>query len=429
VAAALGVSRNHAHSLFSRARDQLEASVGVLLVGRLGRRDCAALDSLLGDWDGRLTALLRKRVGRHIDRCPVCSNRRRQELTPELLYSLAPGALLALAALRGVPALTGGGHLGGPLSGVRDAVLRLATDPGPHAVAYRAAVARSTRSFGMNGFPKPPHHGYLGTLQVAHLPVAVVSGTAIAATATVVVTAVVPHHRPAPAVPGAGPPGSGTVGAAPTTPGVAARTGTSASPTGPTGSPTASPAGTRGKRSAAASAPGSTGPAPTPTPTSTTTTTLPLTWTPSGGPGPTMTATTPPIGEPIGGPTAVASTSTPTVTAPVTITSSEPSTQPSSQPSSGPSDTATLSVSPTTVVLSTLLGGSLTLTDSGGPVSWSISEPATLLGSLTVSPSSGTLNAGGSVTVTITPVGLASLDTQLTVDPGDQVVTVLLGVG
>ena len=91
VAAVLGVSRNHAYTLFSRARDQLEASVAVLLVGRAGRRDCATLDSLLGDWDGRLTALLRKRVGRHIDRCDVCSDRRRRELTPSLLYSLTSG--------------------------------------------------------------------------------------------------------------------------------------------------------------------------------------------------------------------------------------------------------------------------------------------------------------------------------------------------
>jgi RNA polymerase sigma factor (sigma-70 family) len=414
VAAALGVSRNHAYSLFSRARDQLEASVGVLLVGRAGRRDCAALDSLLGDWDGRLTARLRKRVGRHIDRCLVCSDRRRQELTPELLYGLAPGALLAMAALRGVPALTGAGQLGGPLSGVRDAVLHLATDSAPHAVAYRSAVARSTHSFGLNGFPKPPHNGYLGAFQVPHLPVAMVGGTAIAATATVVVTAVVPHHRPAPAAPGAGPPGSATVGAAPTAPGGTARTGASASPTGPAGS-AATATGARGKRSSTASAPGS----PTPTPTLNSN----VTSTASGGPSATSTPTTAPIGTPGAAPTIAASTgapaATPTVPAPVTVASAGPS--------GGPS--AGVSVSPTTVVLSPLLGGTLTLTDSGGPVSWSISEPATLLGALTVSPSSGTLNAGGSVTVTITTVGLASLDTQLTVEPGDQVVTVLLGVG
>ena len=146
----LGVSRNHAHSLFSRARDQLEASVAVLLVGRSGRQDCAALDQLLHGWDGRLTAALRKRVGRHIDRCAVCSDRRRQELKPALLLSLAPGALLGLGAARdAIGSLAGVGGLGGlgglgqpvaPPTGLRADVLHLATDPGPHAAAYRAAV-------------------------------------------------------------------------------------------------------------------------------------------------------------------------------------------------------------------------------------------------------------------------------------------------
>jgi hypothetical protein len=86
-------------------------------------------------------------------------------------------------------------------------------------------------------------------------------------------------------------------------------------------------------------------------------------------------------------------------------------------------------VSPTTVLLSPLLGGSLTLTASGGPVSWSISEPASLLGKLIVAPASGTLSAGSSVTVAVTVSGLVSLDTQLTVQPGGQAVTVVLGLG
>src|SRR5882724_5016788 len=40
VATVLGVSRNHAHTLLSRARSQLEACLGVLLVGRAGREEC-----------------------------------------------------------------------------------------------------------------------------------------------------------------------------------------------------------------------------------------------------------------------------------------------------------------------------------------------------------------------------------------------------
>jgi len=79
-------------------------------------------------------------------------------------------------------------------------------------------------------------------------------------------------------------------------------------------------------------------------------------------------------------------------------------------------------------VLTPLLGSTLTLTAAGGPVNWSISEPASLLGELDVSPSSGTLSAGQSTQVTITVSGLASLDTQLTVSPGGHAVTVVLGL-
>jgi hypothetical protein len=86
-------------------------------------------------------------------------------------------------------------------------------------------------------------------------------------------------------------------------------------------------------------------------------------------------------------------------------------------------------MSPGSVVLSPLIGRSLTLTANGGPVSLSITEPASVLGSLAVSPSAGLLSAGQSVTITLTASQLDSFDTQLTVEPGDQPVTVLLALG
>ncbi|MGH3261761.1 MAG: hypothetical protein ACRDNS_07180 [Trebonia sp.] len=119
---------------------------------------------------------------------------------------------------------------------------------------------------------------------------------------------------------------------------------------------------------------------------------------------------------PASGGTGTSSASTPPTTAAVT--------SPANRARSG-----TLTVSPTTVLLSPLLGGTLTLRANGGPVSWSISEPASLLGELTVTPQSGNLSAGASVTVTISVSGLASLDTRLTVQPGGHAVTVLLGLG
>ena len=140
VASVLGISRNHAHALLSRARDQLETALGVLVVARAGRQDCPALDTLLKDWDGGLTVLLRQRVSRHIERCPVCSERRRREMVPAMFLGVVPIAALPLATAA-LPA------------GLRDQVLRVATGNSPAAAAHRAAGLR-TRS-GTTVSPSP----------------------------------------------------------------------------------------------------------------------------------------------------------------------------------------------------------------------------------------------------------------------------------
>src|SRR5579863_5166894 len=86
----LGVSRNHAHALVSRARSQLERSLGALLVARTGRDACGALDTLLTGWDGNMTVLIRKRVSRHIDQCETCGELKRRELSPALFAGALP---------------------------------------------------------------------------------------------------------------------------------------------------------------------------------------------------------------------------------------------------------------------------------------------------------------------------------------------------
>jgi RNA polymerase sigma factor (sigma-70 family) len=425
VANVLGVSRNHAHSLFSRARDQLEASVGVLLVGRTGRRDCVALDQLLGDWDGRLTARLRKRVGRHIDSCGVCSDRRRQQLAPAMLYSLTPGALLAITALRGAPALHGAGQLSGPLAGVRDAVMHLVG--GGAAGGHGAGL--STASFGLDGFPKPLHTGPLGFLPRPHLPLAAVSGTAVAATATVVVTAVVPHVRVLHDHHAVPPAASGALaaGAPPAAGGAPGQPGASAAPGAlPSGAASASVHGSQAAlEKQAARVPGATPGIPGITVA-------------TGGGQPAGRATADPADTPANDATDRATADTGSTGAGVSVAASTPPVAISVGAdvgvgtSAGQSTAAagTLSVSPTAVLLSGLLGSAtVTLTASDGPVSWSISPAASLLGSVTVSPSSGTLAAGASVTVTVTATTLLSLASTLTVEPGGQVVTVVLGLG
>ena len=130
IAAVLGVSRNHAHALLSRARDQMEISLGALLVARSGRDDCAALNTMLADWDGQLNVLMRKRINRHIENCPVCAERKKRELAPALLLGLAP--LAARGAARAAGA--------GPQAGQQQHPRR-GRPPGQRGAAHRAVRA------------------------------------------------------------------------------------------------------------------------------------------------------------------------------------------------------------------------------------------------------------------------------------------------
>jgi hypothetical protein len=97
-------------------------------------------------------------------------------------------------------------------------------------------------------------------------------------------------------------------------------------------------------------------------------------------------------------------------------------------------------VAPRTIVVSALSGASLTLTASGGPVSWSVTESPGLIGQLSVAPSSGRLLAGQSTTVSVNVSGGllgravprtgggVCVGCQLTVNPGGIVVSVVIEV-
>jgi len=189
VASMLGVSRNHAHALLSRGRDHLETALGALVVARAGRRDCPVLDTLLQDWNGRLTVLLRKRVNQHIERCLVCSERRRQEMVPAKFLGVAPIAALPLVTAA-LPA------------GLRDQVLRIVTGNSPAAVAHRAAVARTRYTFGHHGFPKPLHPIKTPWWHPRPVHVGAAAGTAAAVTFAVTMVATPPHHDARPAAGG-----------------------------------------------------------------------------------------------------------------------------------------------------------------------------------------------------------------------------------
>ena len=73
--------------------------------------------------------------------------------------------------------------------------------------------------------------------------------------------------------------------------------------------------------------------------------------------------------------------------------------------------------------------GKFTLTAKGGPVSaYSITAGSALAGRISVSPASGSLAAGASVTITVTSKSLVALDGKLTVNPGGRTITVVLTI-
>jgi len=90
-----------------------------------------------------------------------------------------------------------------------------------------------------------------------------------------------------------------------------------------------------------------------------------------------------------------------------------------------------LTVIPPKLVLVPGPGGTLAktlmITANGGPVTdYTISVPAGLPGTLTVSPSSGSLADGGSATITVTATSAVPFATALTLYPGGEVILVVV---
>ena len=380
IAAILGVSRNRAHALLSRAQHQLEASLGALLVARTGGYECDALSALLEDGDGQLTVPMRKRIDRHILRCQVCAERRYRELGPRLLLGFTP---LAASPLVAMP------------EDLRARVLQLANSGTPGAVAYRASVTRRTTPFRHAGFPKPidpPGRQWWPSRQrqaAAAAGVAIAGAVAAATLLTLALAGGSGHHegaalagRPSPAdsAGSGGSAGTGGHGGAGVGPGV--------------------PRSARPPRSGRA------------LPSVTVTVTL-------GRVPPTVGAAVGSASSSSRRPTATGSASRRASPAPSAKSATATA---NAKP---PPPQGTLTVLPKT--LAPLPGRSVTLilTASNGPVRWSITLSQSLIGVLGVEPSAGTLAAGATATVTVTPVNLLIAGGQLTLEPGGIIVTVL----
>jgi RNA polymerase sigma factor (sigma-70 family) len=94
LAIALGVPLGKAQAREARARDQLEKSLGALLITRTGREACPELDALLAGWDGQLTERTRDLVSRHTGTCTTCASRKFGAMRPAAVSGLQPPAEL-----------------------------------------------------------------------------------------------------------------------------------------------------------------------------------------------------------------------------------------------------------------------------------------------------------------------------------------------
>jgi RNA polymerase sigma factor (sigma-70 family) len=249
--------------------------------------------------------------------------------------------------------------------GLREQVLRLVSDPRPQAARYREHVAHQAEPFGRSGFPVPVAPLARLRPRGRTIAFATVAALLLVLVGGVAAAAMLRHGG---GTANAAAHGAATLGASP---GASA----SSSPAGPGKSPDVKHA----KAAASApppAAPGSATPAsPTAAPKPTTTTSKP---TPTKSPTPSPTPPPPP---------------------------------------------GTLSESPATIRIPDLdSSATFTLTANGGPVSFTITGPT----GLNISPASGDLTSGETVTVTVTAVGNGPPDfvNDLTVDPGGLTVQV-----
>ena len=286
LAAVIGVPRNQAHALASRARGEVEKAVGALFVARTGRRACAELDLLLDGWDGQLTASTRKQVSRHIGECGACADRNHRALGAAVRYGMAPLAELP--------------------PGLREEILGLCADTSPEALSYRREVTQRAGAFLPNGFPQAVRAPRRRMVALSGAAAAVGVLVAVMATGIVTVLALTGSHGQRQAAADSSPgsasaPASGDAGTAgATSPGESPTTSAPPSSSAPplaapeSISPTTakpSPSRTTASPAPQTPTPGFTFHPPTPTPTPT------ATVTPTGSspaPSPSSTTTTPP---------------------------------------------------------------------------------------------------------------------------------------
>ena len=205
----LGVSVRQAQALVPPARGRFEASLRALLTARTGRESCPQLAAIMSGWDGRLDALLRKRINRHAGHCESCRERGRYEPDPAMLLAMLPAAV--------------------PPAGLRGQLFDLAGDVSPVPSAYRAGVISRAGPFRRSGFPAP-----LDPPPAARRPATRVLavGTGAAALAVIAGAILFASGMPGPSAPDS--PGAALAGPSGTPSGAAQARAVPTAPGGPT---------------------------------------------------------------------------------------------------------------------------------------------------------------------------------------------------
>ena len=89
LADAAGLTVAHAGVRIQRTREQLELARAVV-AALSARPACSQLSGLIADWDGRPSALWRKRVFRHARSCPACAATAQNRIPAERLLASLP---------------------------------------------------------------------------------------------------------------------------------------------------------------------------------------------------------------------------------------------------------------------------------------------------------------------------------------------------
>ena len=150
ISESLGLQKGAVYTRLTRLRHSVEESVNAYVLARVGRRDCAVLDGLLGRTDAQtMTPELRRVITQHLSECERCTSNRRRFVSPiQILAGLAPVTVPAGLKAKVWEQVTTGIHtpLPGPRGdGLGRAVRRLARfDPTLVAIVGVAIVVAST---------------------------------------------------------------------------------------------------------------------------------------------------------------------------------------------------------------------------------------------------------------------------------------------